>query len=582
MTAGCRIVVKFNNANTANSPTLNVNNLGAKNIYFQGTQITNGNTKNFLAGTCEFVYDGTGWCLIGGGGSATLVLGSDSLAVITTKETGNSAITIGGGTNKITVNGTYNGTATTVDVPITINIPNNVTQDSNDPIVNGNFVVGTGSGVVKDSGITFTDHAPAESSTDSTIPTSAAVYEAIQDAMGDLSGALVYKGTVDATHALPSSASVGDTYVVAAAGTYAGQACEPGDMIICQNANPVTWNVVNGENQVEDKAAVITTVASNTASPSKTTIATVDGTNLTEAIKHHHPSGAAAGTAGTSSATSGISIAIPYLTTDIDGHVTAKGTHTHTVTVADDGGLTYGGDYDGLGIVHDDTLKIASPTNELGINVDVGTNGMTNPSADADAWKHPIVSESGGSSNDGPTLSAGSGVGVTSSYADIPAATAGSTAANSTDGYMTGAQAYKLNGIAAGAQVNVLENVRLEGDSADLAKTSKRVTIPDMDGATASAAGAHGLVPKPAAGDQDKFLSGAGTWVTPTGTYTLPTATTSVKGGIKVGSGLTMGGTNNEVLSVVPDTSTIEIVDNELSVVFDEAEHATTVTTANA
>lgn len=235
-----------------------------------------------------------------------------------------------------------------------------------------------------------------------------------------------------------------------------------------------------------------------------------------------------------------------------------------------------------MGVVHDETLKIASSTNELGLNVDDSTNGMVNPSVDADAWKHPIVSESGGSSNDGPTLSAGSGVGVTSSYADIPAATAGSTAANSTDGYMTGAQAYKLNGIAAGAQVNVLENVRLEGDSADLAKTSKRVTIPDMDGATASAAGAHGLVPKPAAGDQDKFLSGAGTWVTPTGTYTLPTATTSVKGGIKVGSGLAMGGTNNEVLSVVPDTSTIEIVDNELSVVFDEAEHATTVTTANA
>lgn len=34
----------------------------------------------------------------------------------------------------------------------------------------------------------------------------------------------------------------------------------------------------------------------------------------------------------------------------------------------------------------------------------------------------------------------------------------------------------------------------------------------DMTGATASAAGTRGLVPPPAAGDQDKFLKGDGTW----------------------------------------------------------------------
>jgi hypothetical protein len=34
----------------------------------------------------------------------------------------------------------------------------------------------------------------------------------------------------------------------------------------------------------------------------------------------------------------------------------------------------------------------------------------------------------------------------------------------------------------------------------------------DMTGATASAAGTHGLVPQPAAGDNTKFLTGAGTF----------------------------------------------------------------------
>ena len=102
-------------------------------------------------------------------------------------------------------------------------------------------------------------------------------------------------------------------------------------------------------------------------------------------------------------------------------------------------------------------------------------------------------------------------------------------------------------------------------------------TYSDMKAATADAAGAHGLVPSPAAGKQLSFLRGDGTWVVPTDTkythpsshpasmitglaavatsgsyndltnkptipaaYSLPDATTSVKGGVKVGSNLTV------------------------------------------
>lgn len=38
-------------------------------------------------------------------------------------------------------------------------------------------------------------------------------------------------------------------------------------------------------------------------------------------------------------------------------------------------------------------------------------------------------------------------------------------------------------------------------------------SIPVMGGATATKVGYEGLVPAPRAGDQDKVLSGAGTWV---------------------------------------------------------------------
>lgn len=44
---------------------------------------------------------------------------------------------------------------------------------------------------------------------------------------------------------------------------------------------------------------------------------------------------------------------------------------------------------------------------------------------------------------------------------------------------------------------------------------SNVATIPDMTGATESAAGSSGLVPAPAVSEKDKFLKGDGTWATP-------------------------------------------------------------------
>lgn len=72
-------------------------------------------------------------------------------------------------------------------------------------------------------------------------------------------------------------------------------------------------------------------------------------------------------------------------------------------------------------------------------------------------------------------------------------------------------------------------------------QTPANTTYADMKGATSSAAGTHGLVPAPAAGKQASFLRGDGTWAVPTDTkYTLPTASASVLGGVKIGTGLTI------------------------------------------
>ena len=56
-----------------------------------------------------------------------------------------------------------------------------------------------------------------------------------------------------------------------------------------------------------------------------------------------------------------------------------------------------------------------------------------------------------------------------------------------------------------------------------------------MTGATSSADGFSGLVPAPVSGENTKFLRGDGTWQT---AYTLPTASSSTLGGVKIGTGI--------------------------------------------
>ena len=119
------------------------------------------------------------------------------------------------------------------------------------------LVLGNGGRTVKTSTYGVTTTAPSSSSNDTTIPTSKAVWSAF----GSVASALKYKGTIASSGgtvtALPASHAVGDVYVVKTAGTYAGKACEVGDYIICNtagtSANNAHWDVLNGENQVENK-----------------------------------------------------------------------------------------------------------------------------------------------------------------------------------------------------------------------------------------------------------------------------------------------------------------------------------------
>lgn len=112
------------------------------------------------------------------------------------------------------------------------------------------------------------------SSSSTKLPTSKAVAAYVD---GALVSVLKYQGTVTSTSGLPATHKVGYVYVVAEAGTYAGQSCEVGDYIICKTAgttaNNAHWDVINGENQVSDNNPTL-----NWGYTSK--VATIDGTDI--------------------------------------------------------------------------------------------------------------------------------------------------------------------------------------------------------------------------------------------------------------------------------------------------------------
>lgn len=99
-------------------------------------------------------------------------------------------------------------------------------------------------GVPVNTSYTFTNATLGTGTT--TIPTSKAVSDAIAAAQAD---AAMYQGTITAadhaTGGLPDAHKSGWYWVVAKAGTYAGEVCEVGDMIFCNTTD--TWSSADGE-----------------------------------------------------------------------------------------------------------------------------------------------------------------------------------------------------------------------------------------------------------------------------------------------------------------------------------------------
>lgn len=162
------------------------------------------------------------------------------------------------------------------------------------------------------------------------VPRSGAVIDYVSDAISRgiaASDAMIFKGTIGTggtVTSLPTTYQTGWTYRVITAGTYAGNVCEVGDLIIAlvdrsgsSNANS-DWTVAQ------------TNIDGAITSISGTSPVSVSGSGSSRSISHAN-SGVSAGTYGNTSAQSpafGDTANIPYVTTNATGHVTGAGTAT--------------------------------------------------------------------------------------------------------------------------------------------------------------------------------------------------------------------------------------------------------------
>ena len=223
------------------------------------------NDTSFLATTATTALN------LKGGANVTLTTGSTGLVTIAATDTTYTAAT------SVTAVATASSVGTSENYAREDHVHNIVlaTGDNKGQVK----IAGTNVAVKGLSNAAYMDSASTVTATaNNVLPTSKAVADYVASQMTSV---LTYKGTITSNDDLKVAHKVGDVYVISSAGTYVGQACEVGDYVICKvsgaSSTTVTdshWDVINGENQVENKDATLAWNAS-------TEIAKVDGTSIT-------------------------------------------------------------------------------------------------------------------------------------------------------------------------------------------------------------------------------------------------------------------------------------------------------------
>mgnify|MGYP007112771594 CR=1 FL=1 len=157
------------------------------------------------------------------------------------------------------------------------------------------------------------------------------IYDYVGDAIA-ASDAMIFKGTIGTggtVTALPTTYKTGWTYRVITAGTYAGQKCEVGDLIIALVDRDGTGNLDS------DWTVAQTNIDGAITDISTTTPITVSGSGASRTIGHANSgvgdSGGSFGLSANATPAFGATFNVPYVTVDAKGHVTSGKTSTVTI-----------------------------------------------------------------------------------------------------------------------------------------------------------------------------------------------------------------------------------------------------------
>ena len=236
---GVTIHVKFTYSNTAANATLNVNSTGAKNLCRYGTTRVGASTRtSWGAGAVvSFTYDGTSWVM------------NDYI-----EDTGLTSIPVAVSSDTIYMLGEKSGVASATQL-----LRNNSVYATN-----GALHATTFNGyALADASAKGVDTSISSGSTSANLPTTAAVASFVATQMGDVAGALVYKGTATSETAITDTSYKKGWYWIVAMPdstttsiTIAGQTCEAGDMVIAKQAK--TSTVANDLDIVQSNTTRIT------------------------------------------------------------------------------------------------------------------------------------------------------------------------------------------------------------------------------------------------------------------------------------------------------------------------------------
>lgn len=325
LVTGATVMVKFTNANTVANPTLNVNSKGAKAIYYRGAALTASSLANWGAGdVVEFRYNGTQWDLLNVGNTNTdtntnyyptaFAWTNGSTAGPTGSLTGSgmSAVSFGAiPSASASISGVVTTGAQTFAGAKTFN--GGITVASPGATWQSNMTAGCINASYTSYGAIF--NAPVKSGR-----VCISTYPGQTD--------LMYFGYYKST----STENILDEQMTWDAPN-----------------NTLTVDILKGKldwSYIQNKPTIPTiptigngtiTIKQNGTSKGTFTVnqtgdTTIELTDTGIISQDHYKTSVTAGTAGTLSATSGSTLAVPYVTVNANGHVTGYGTHTHTIS----------------------------------------------------------------------------------------------------------------------------------------------------------------------------------------------------------------------------------------------------------